>query len=55
MTNDGVLMLRSEGSRSQLLNRQDVRARLIAMIVEATFVPKNRKATKPQRHLKKGA
>lgn len=47
MTSDGVLVLRSEGSRSQLLNRQDVRERLIAMIVEATFVPKARKKTKP--------
>jgi ribosome-associated protein len=47
MTSEGVLVLRSEGSRSQLFNRQDVRARLVAMIVEATFVPKARKATKP--------
>lgn len=47
MTAEGVIVLRSEGSRSQLVNRQDVRARLIAMIVEATFVPKARKATKP--------
>lgn len=47
MTSDGVLILRSEGSRSQLANRQDVRERLIAMIVEATFVPRARKATKP--------
>lgn len=47
MTAEGVLVLRSEGSRSQLANRQEVRARLIAMIVEATIVPKARKATKP--------
>ena len=47
MTNEGVLVLRADGSRSQLLNRQEVRARLVAMIVEATFVPKARKATKP--------
>ena len=47
MTAEGVIVLRSEGSRSQMVNRQDVRARLIAMIVEATFVPKARKATKP--------
>jgi len=49
LTADGVLVLRSEGSRSQLANRQDVRERLIAMIVEATYVPKARKATKPTR------
>ena len=47
MTMDGVLILRSEGSRSQLLNRQEVLARLIELIREATIVPKARKATKP--------
>ena len=47
MTNDGVLILRSEGSRSQFENKREVRERLIAMIVEATFVPKKRKPTKP--------
>ena len=49
MTGDGVLVLRSEGSRSQLINRQDVRERLVAMIAEATLVPRARKATKPTR------
>lgn len=47
LTRDGVLVLRSEGARSQLLNRQEVRERLVALIREATFVPKKRKATKP--------
>lgn len=47
MTRDGVLVLRSEGSRSQLLNRQEVRERLVAMIREATVVPKRRRPTKP--------
>ena len=47
MTNDGVLILRSEGSRSQFENKREVRERLIAMIVEATFVPKKRRPTKP--------
>lgn len=47
MTNGGVLILRSEGSRSQFENKREVRERLIAMIVEATFVPKKRKPTKP--------
>ena len=47
MTNDGVLILRSEGSRSQFENKREVRERLISMIVEATFVPKKRKPTKP--------
>ena len=47
MTREGILMLRSEGARSQLLNRQDVRDRLIALIREATIVPKKRRPTKP--------
>ncbi|WP_174296401.1 alternative ribosome rescue aminoacyl-tRNA hydrolase ArfB [Sphingomonas bacterium] len=49
LTRDGVLVLRSEGSRSQLLNRQEVRERLVALIHEATIVPKKRRATKPTR------
>ena len=47
MTRDGVIVLRSEGSRSQLLNRQEVRDRLLALIREATIVPKKRRPTKP--------
>ncbi len=47
MTQEGVLVLRSEGSRSQFENRREVRERLIALIREATIVPKARKATKP--------
>lgn len=49
ITRDGVLVLRSEGARSQLLNRQEVRDRLIAMIREALIVPKKRRPTKPTR------
>ena len=47
MTRDGVLILRSEGARSQLVNRQEVRERLFGMIRQATIVPKERRATKP--------
>lgn len=52
MTRDGVLVLRSEGSRSQLLNRQEVRERLVAMIAEAAIVAKRRRPTKPSRSAK---
>ena len=52
MTREGVLILRSEGSRSQLLNRQEVRDRLLALIREATFIPKKRKPTKPSKAAK---
>ena len=47
LTREGVLVLRSEGSRSQEMNRREVRERLIDLIREATFIPKARKATKP--------
>lgn len=47
MTREGVLILRSEGARSQLVNRQEVRERLLELIREATIVPKARRKTKP--------
>lgn len=47
MTRDGVLVLRSEGTRSQLMNREEVRNRLLDLIREATIVPKKRRPTKP--------
>lgn len=47
MTRDGVLILRSEGARSQLVNRQEVRERLLDLIRESTIVPKARRKTKP--------
>ncbi|QBM75455.1 aminoacyl-tRNA hydrolase [Sphingomonas sp. AAP5] len=52
LTRDGVLVLRSEGARSQLLNRQEVRERLVALIREATIVPKRRRPTKPSKAAK---
>lgn len=47
LTREGVLVLRSEGARSQLVNRQEVRERLLQLIREATIVPKKRRPTKP--------
>ena len=47
MTLAGVLVLRSEGSRSQHDNRAEVVERLIAMIRAATIVQKKRRPTKP--------
>lgn len=52
LTREGVLVLRSEGARSQLLNRQEIRERLFDLIREATFVPKKRKKTKPSKAAK---
>ncbi|MEO8723057.1 MAG: alternative ribosome rescue aminoacyl-tRNA hydrolase ArfB [Sphingobium sp.] len=47
MTSDGVLILRSEGSRSQFENKREVRERLVDLIREATIVPKKRRPTRP--------
>ena len=47
LSKDGVLTLRGEGSRSQEMNRREVRERLFELIREATIVPKKRRATKP--------
>ena len=47
LTREGVLVLRGEGSRSQLLNRQEVRERLLALIREAAVAPKKRRPTRP--------
>lgn len=52
LSKEGVLTLRGEGARSQEMNRRDVRERLVALIQEATIVPKTRRATKPSRSAK---
>jgi len=49
MTAAGVLVLRADGSRSQEANRRDALARLVALVAEATLVPKKRRPTRPTR------
>ncbi len=49
LSKDGVLTLRADASRSQEMNRREVRERLFDLIREATIVPKKRRATKPTR------
>jgi ribosome-associated protein len=52
LSKEGVLTLRGESSRSQEINRREVRERLVALIQEATIVPKKRRPTKPSRSAK---
>ena len=52
LTQDGVLLLFAQGERSQLMNRQEVRERLFALIRQATLVEKKRRPTKPSRSAK---
>lgn len=47
MTQDGVLVLFAQGSRSQEMNRQEARERLVELIRRATEKPKPRRPTKP--------
>ena len=47
MTQEGVLVLFAQGFRSQEMNRQDARARLVELILKASKKPKPRRPTKP--------
>jgi len=53
ITADGVLVIKSQESRSQERNRQAAIARLAEIIREATRVQKPRKPTRPSRTAKK--
>lgn len=46
-TQEGVIILFAQGSRSQEMNRQDARERLVELVRRAAHVPKRRKATRP--------
>ena len=47
LTLDGVLVLFAQGTRSQEMNRQEARARLVELIQKAAVRPKKRRPTKP--------
>jgi len=47
LTQDGGLVLFAQGSRSQEMNRQEARDRLVELIRRATEKPKPRRPTKP--------
>ncbi len=49
---EGVLIIDAQQHRTQEQNRADARARLIALIRQATVKPKPRRATKPSRAAK---
>ena len=49
---EGVLIIDVQQHRTQEQNRADARARLIALIRQATVKPKPRRATKPSRAAK---
>jgi ribosome-associated protein len=47
LTLDGVIVLFAQGSRSQEMNRQEARARLVELIAKAAVRPIRRRPTKP--------
>lgn len=53
MTQDGVIVLTANSFRTQEQNRKDALDRLLALIREATVVPKKRRPTKPTKASKR--
>ncbi|WP_086930475.1 alternative ribosome rescue aminoacyl-tRNA hydrolase ArfB [Agarilytica rhodophyticola] len=53
LTQQGVIVIKSQEYRSQDMNRQVAQERLVKMIQEATVVQKTRRATKPSRSSQK--
>jgi ribosome-associated protein len=49
LTQDGVIVIKAQGSRSLEQNKADALARLQAMVDAAAVVPKSRRATRPTR------
>ena len=47
ISGDGVVVIKAQDHRSLARNRQDAIDRLRALITEAAFVPKTRRATRP--------
>ena len=53
VTEDGVIVLKSQEHRTQEKNREEALSRLKALILSAVKIQKSRKATKPSRNAKK--
>ena len=52
MTSDGVLVVDSREHRTQAMNREAARARLVALVQQAAVRPRTRRATRPGRAAK---
>ncbi|WP_367110188.1 alternative ribosome rescue aminoacyl-tRNA hydrolase ArfB [uncultured Psychrobacter sp.] len=53
ITKDGVLVIKAQQHRTQERNRDDAIDRLRSFIIDATYVHKTRKPTKPSRNAKR--
>jgi ribosome-associated protein len=47
MTADGVIIITANSTRSQVRNKEDAIQRLVALLKQASVIPKKRKKTKP--------
>lgn len=47
LTSDGVIVIHADSRRSQQMNREEARERLLAMIRQAAAIPKRRRPTRP--------
>ena len=47
MTDDGILVIDARRHRTQTRNREDARARLVALVREALVPPRRRRKTRP--------
>lgn len=52
ITKDGVIIIKSQDSRSQDFNKQMAFERLVELIKQATVIQKSRRETKPSRNAK---
>jgi ribosome-associated protein len=52
LTKDGVIVIRAERFRTQEMNREDARARLLALLATAAVPPVKRIRTKPSKAAK---
>lgn len=53
LTQNGIIVIKSQEYRSQDMNRQVAQERLLDMIRQATIIQKTRRATKPSRSSQK--
>jgi ribosome-associated protein len=49
MTDEGVLLIDARRHRTQAANREDARARLVALVQQALVEPRRRRKTRPSR------
>ena len=52
LSKEGLLILQSQDSRSQLKNKKDATSKLFKLLLDALIIPKKRKKTRPSKKAK---